>query len=87
MLSGGSTCVATPRRCIYYDAVSEHYLARQAVRSGEWIRDSVVVANTTAESAVWRLEDGVGASVNMHRAAAFGRLHPLPGVRLVTYGP
>ena len=38
------------RRCIYYDAVSEHYLARQAVRSGEWVRDSVVVANTTAES-------------------------------------
>ena len=62
----------TPRRCVYYDAVTEHYLARQTARSGEWIRDSVVVGGITAESPEWRLEDGAGGSVNMHRASAFG---------------
>ena len=62
----------TPRRCIYYDAVTEQHLARQAVRNGEWIRDSQTVANITGEASAWRLEDDAGRAVNLHRASAFG---------------
>ena len=29
----------TPERAIYVDAVTDQYLARQAIRTGEWIRD------------------------------------------------
>ena len=64
---------ATPRRCIYYDAVTEQHLARQAVRTGEWIRDSQTVANITGEASAWRLEDDAGRAVNLHRASAFGQ--------------
>ena len=63
-----------PQRCIYYDAVTEQHLARQAVRTGEWIRDSQTVANITGEPKTRsRLEDDAGRAVNLHRASAFGQ--------------
>ena len=63
----------TPERAIYVDAVTDQYLARQAVRSGEWIRDCVVVAAMTKEAPTWRLEDPAGVGVNMHRATSLAQ--------------
>ena len=63
----------TPERAIYVDAVTDQYLARQAVRSGEWIRDCVVVAAMAKEAPTWRLEDPAGHGVNMHRATSMAQ--------------
>ena len=63
----------TPERAIYVDAVTDQYLARQAIRTGEWIRDCVTVASVAGEAPTWRLEDTAGTSVNMHRASAIAQ--------------
>ena len=63
----------TPERAIYVDAVTDQYLARQAVRSGEWIRDAVVVAAMAKEAPTWRIEDPAGCGVNMHRATSIAQ--------------
>ena len=63
----------TPERAIYVDAVTDQYLARQAIRTGEWIRDCVTVASVAGEAPTWRLEDTAGVSVNMHRASAIAQ--------------
>ena len=63
----------TPERAIYVDAVTDQYLARQAVRSGEWIRDAVVVAAIAKEAPTWRIEDPAGCGVNMHRATSIAQ--------------
>jgi len=63
----------TPERATYVDAVTDQYPARQAIRTGEWIRDCVTVASVAGETPTWRLEDTAGASVNIHRASTIAQ--------------
>ena len=70
----GDTTNTNPVKVIYYDQTSEHHLARQAVRNGEWVRDSRVVAGARGEAPKWHLIDSGGKKVVMHSATAFGQL-------------
>ena len=63
-----------PVRAIFVDATSEHHLARQTARHGEWLRDAQVVAAAKVEAPRWRLEDARGNRVVMHDASSFGEL-------------
>jgi E3 ubiquitin-protein ligase MUL1 len=63
-----------PVRAIFVDATSEHHLARQTARHGEWLRDAQVVAAAKVECPRWRLEDKRGNFVVMHDASSFGEL-------------
>jgi hypothetical protein len=63
-----------PVRAIFVDATSEHHLARQTARHGEWLRDAQVVAAAKVECPRWRLEDQRGNRVVMHDASSFGEL-------------
>ena len=61
-------------RAIFVEATSEHHLARQTARHGEWLRDAQVVAAARVEAPRWRLEDEKGNRVVMHDAESFGEL-------------
>lgn len=65
---------ANPVRAIFYDQTSEHHLARQAVRNGEWVRDTRIVAGKRGEAPRWHLADSSGKKIVMHDASAFGQL-------------
>ena len=61
-----------PVRAIFVDATTEHHLARQTARHGEWLRDAQVVSAVRVEAPRWRLEDARGNRVVMHDARSFG---------------
>ena len=61
-----------PVRAIFVDATTEHHLARQTARHGEWLRDAQVVSAARVEAPRWRLEDARGNRVVMHDARSFG---------------
>jgi len=61
-----------PVRAIFVDATTEHHLARQTARHGEWLRDAQVVSASRVEAPRWRLEDARGNRVVMHDARSFG---------------